>query len=184
MQPCQVVAGTWAWQGNLQGRYVTCHCHLGRTRWGQSSEGRDLRASWDSCWGGPVTIGTCCPVHCQGAEECFLIFFGFFVLFCFVLPFRVSPVAYGDSQAWGRMGLQLLAYATDRDTAMQDPSCICNLYHISQQRLILNPLSEARNRSRILMDASQVRYHCSAMGTPALDSGITFLSVLERLMPS
>ena len=38
---------------------------------------------------------------------------------------------------------QLLAYATA--TAMQDPSCIFGLHHSSQQCLILNPLSEARD---------------------------------------
>ena len=40
--------------------------------------------------------------------------------------------------------LQLPAYTTDTDTAMQDPSCICDLHHSSQQRQIFNPLSEAR----------------------------------------
>ena len=39
--------------------------------------------------------------------------------------------------------LELLAYTTA--TATQDPSLICNLYHSSQQRWILNPLSEARD---------------------------------------
>ena len=38
--------------------------------------------------------------------------------------------------------LQLPAYATA--TATQDPSCICNLPHCSQQCCILNPVREAR----------------------------------------
>ena len=42
--------------------------------------------------------------------------------------------------------LKLLAYATA--TAMQDPSHICNLYHSSRQHQILNPLSEARDKTR------------------------------------
>ena len=46
--------------------------------------------------------------------------------------------------------LQLPAYATA--TATQDPSHICNLYHSSQQHQILNPLSEARYRTHILVD--------------------------------
>ena len=50
--------------------------------------------------------------------------------------------------------LQLQAYTTA--TAMQNPSCICDLYHSSQQCWILNPLSEARDRTSILMDTSQV----------------------------
>ena len=41
--------------------------------------------------------------------------------------------------------LQLLAYTTV--TATWDPSHVCNLHHSSQQRQILNPLSEARDRT-------------------------------------
>ena len=46
--------------------------------------------------------------------------------------------------------LQLLVSATA--TAMQDPSHICDLHHSSRQRQILNPPSEARDRTCILMD--------------------------------
>ena len=45
---------------------------------------------------------------------------------------------------------QLSAYATD--TATPDPSCVCDLHHNSQQHQILDPLSEARDRTCILMD--------------------------------
>ena len=51
--------------------------------------------------------------------------------------------------------LQLPAYAT----ASQDPGCISELHHSSQQGQILNPLSGARDRTYILMDTSQVHYH-------------------------
>ena len=47
--------------------------------------------------------------------------------------------------------LQLPAYATATATAMQDLSQVCNLHHSSQQHWILNPLSEARDRTQILM---------------------------------
>ena len=50
--------------------------------------------------------------------------------------------------------LQLLVYTTA--TAMQDLSCIGDLYHSSQQCRILNPVSEARDPTCILMDASQI----------------------------
>ena len=50
--------------------------------------------------------------------------------------------------------LQLLAY--DTATVMQDPSCICDLHHSSWQCRILNPLSEARDQTCVLMDASQI----------------------------
>ena len=60
--------------------------------------------------------------------------------------------------------LQLLAYATA--IAMWDPSHACDLYHSSWPHRILNPLSEARDQTHILMDISQIRFHCATMGTP------------------
>jgi len=53
--------------------------------------------------------------------------------------------------------LQLPVYTTAEATP--DPSLVCNLYHTSWQRWILNPLSEVRNRTRVLMDTSWVHYH-------------------------
>ena len=50
--------------------------------------------------------------------------------------------------------LQLLATATA--SATQDPSHVCDLHHSSQQCRILNPLSEARDGTHILMDTSWV----------------------------
>ena len=49
--------------------------------------------------------------------------------------------------------LELLAYTTA--TATPDPSHICSL----RQPEILNPLSEARNQTHVLMDTSQAHYH-------------------------
>ena len=51
--------------------------------------------------------------------------------------------------------LKLPAYATA--TATWDLSCLCDLHHSSQQCQILHPLSKARDRTRLLVDASQVR---------------------------
>ena len=53
-------------------------------------------------------------------------------------------------QARGRNGAAAIA------TAMPDPSCIRDLHCSSQQRRILNPLSEAGDRIHILMDTSWV----------------------------
>ena len=58
-----------------------------------------------------------------------------------------------------------LAYATA--TAVPDPSCICDLHHISWQHWILNPLSKARDWTCVLMDTSQVDYRWAMMGTPS-----------------
>ena len=57
----------------------------------------------------------------------------------------------------GEMELQLPVYTTA--TATQDTSCICDLYHSSRERQILNPLSRARDRTLILMGTNRVRYH-------------------------
>ena len=60
--------------------------------------------------------------------------------------------------------LQLLAYATA--TAMADPSRLCKLYHSSQQCWIINPMSEARDRTQNLMIPSQIHFWYAMMGTP------------------
>ena len=113
----------------------------------------------------------------------------------FFFFFMAPPTAYGRSWARDESELQLQptpdplthcsglgigpvppqqlellpAYATA--TAMPDPRCICGLYHSSWQRQILNPLSEARDRTRILMATSRVRFHEATAGTPtAVDS--------------
>ena len=59
--------------------------------------------------------------------------------------------------------LQLPAYTTT--TAMPDPRCIYDLYHSSWQHWILNPLSDVRDQTHILMDIIQVYYHRATMGT-------------------
>ena len=51
--------------------------------------------------------------------------------------------------------LHLLAYPTT--AAMWDLSHICDLHHNAQQRQVLNPPSQARDQTYILMDPSLVR---------------------------
>ena len=58
--------------------------------------------------------------------------------------------------------LQLLVYATA--TAMPGPNRICDLHHSSQKSWILNPQSEARDWTRILV----VRHYWATMGTPRI----------------
>ena len=92
--------------------------------------------------------------HIIFIQFCQSQFFFFSFLFSFLL-FRAVLEAYGGSQARVELELQPPAYATA--TATWDLSCVCDLHHSSWQRRILNPLSEARDRTCILMDDSQVR---------------------------
>ena len=86
-------------------------------------------------------------------------------IYLFFLLFRAVPVAYGTSQARGQIGAQPPAYTAT--SAMQDPSHVCNPYHSSWQRHILNPLNETRDRTRNLMVPSQICFCCTTTGTPA-----------------
>ena len=62
--------------------------------------------------------------------------------------------------------VQLPAYTTTTETRIQ--TLVFDLYHSSLQRQILNPLSEVRDRTCILMDASPVCYHWATSRTPGL----------------
>ena len=64
--------------------------------------------------------------------------------------------------------LQLPANSTA--IAMLDPSHVCGLHHSSRQCQILSPLSEAKDRTHILMDTSQIRFRCATVGTPETKS--------------
>ena len=80
------------------------------------------------------------------------------VLFIYLFIFAflgLHPWHVGVPRLGVRSELQLPAYTTA--TTTRDLSCIWDLHHSSWQRLILNPLIEARDRTRILTDASQVR---------------------------
>ena len=73
----------------------------------------------------------------------------------------------------------MLAYTTA--TATSDPSCVCNLHHSSWQRWILNPLIEARdarNRTSVLMDTSQMCYLWSQRELPQRATSSLFLFFL------
>ena len=58
--------------------------------------------------------------------------------------------------------LELLAYTTA--IAMQDQSHVRELHYSSQQCWIPNPVSKARDQTHILMDTSQIHFHCTTMG--------------------
>ena len=53
------------------------------------------------------------------------------------------------------------AYATAR--AMWYPSSVFDLHRSSQQPWIPNPLSEAKDQTRILVETSQICFHCTTV---------------------
>ena len=85
----------------------------------------------------------------------FLFFFSF--LFFFFSCLGPHPWHMEFPRPGVKLELQLLTCATA--TAKPDLSCVCNLHHISWQQQILNPLSEARDQTCILLDTSPIRFH-------------------------
>ena len=73
--------------------------------------------------------------------------------FCFVLFCLLGP------------HLKHMEVPSHSNARSPDPSQVCDLHHSSQQRRILNPLSKARDQTRILMDTSLVRFHWATSGT-------------------
>ena len=71
------------------------------------------------------------------------------VFFFFFWLFRTTPTAYVSSQARALIG----------DIA-------ADLHHSSQQHQIINPLSEVRDQTHILMDASWICFCFTTTGTP------------------
>ena len=92
-----------------------------------------------------LAIGTLSVCSCVPLTYC-----GFWGLVCL---FMAIPVAYGISQARGLIRAAAEAYATATATATLDQSHICKLCHSLWQCWILNPRSEARDQTCILMDA-------------------------------
>ena len=91
----------------------------------------------------------------------------FFLFLSFFFVFLGLPQWHMEVSRLGvKSELHLLAYTTA--AAMWDLSCICNLHHSSSQCQILNPLIEANDRTRILMDTSQFCYLRATTGTPSL----------------
>ena len=77
-------------------------------------------------------------------------------LFCHLFSFLgPQPRRIEVSKLGIKSELQLLATTTA--TATPDPNCVCDIHHSSWQHQILNPLSEARDRTCVFMGASQIR---------------------------
>ena len=92
--------------------------------------------------------------------------FGFFVCLFFASFWGLHLWHMEVRRLGVKVELQLPAYTTD--TAMWDPSRVCDLHHCSGQCQILNPLSEARVWTRNLMVPSWIHFYCTNLGTPKI----------------
>ena len=87
-------------------------------------------------------------------------------LFSFFCLFQDHTLQHMEVLRLGDKLEHMRAYTTV--TAVQDLSHVCNLYHSLWQCQILNPLSQDRDRTCILMDTSRIPYCCTTTGTPDL----------------
>ena len=97
----------------------------------------------------------------NGIQLSAYVFFKFFSLLgfsvCFVFYF--APRHREVPRLGVELELQLPAYTTA--TATRDPSCICKPHRI------LNPPSEARDGTRVLMAPTQICFRCARAGAPS-----------------
>ena len=89
------------------------------------------------------------------------------IIFSFFLSFFLLRVHLRHMDI-PRLGVESELQLPATATATQDPSHICALHHSSQQRSILNPLSEVKDWTCALMDISLVHYHWATVGTPTV----------------
>ena len=82
------------------------------------------------------------------------MFFGGF--FCLFFSLGLHPWHMEVTRLGVESALQPPAYTAVITTS--DLGHVCDLHHSSQNHWILNPVSEARDGTRILMDTSRVRY--------------------------
>ena len=93
-----------------------------------------------------------------------------------------SPWACESSQA---SGLIRATTSLHQRHSKEGSELVWDLHRSSGQRPILNPLSQARDGTHVLMDASQVGYCCTTTGTPTLGSkqGLTVALCPNRQLP-
>ena len=87
----------------------------------------------------------------------YTFFFVFYFIYLFFVFFGPHPWHMEVPRLGVEAELQLLAYTTATET--WGPNHIFDQHHSSRQCWSLNPLSEARDPTCVLMDTSQIRCH-------------------------
>ena len=91
------------------------------------------------------------------------------------LFFSLIGLYLRHSQARGQ--IQATAAGLCHSHSKWDPSPVCYLHHSSWQHRIPDPLREARNWTRILMDTSWICFCCAIMGTPSYILSLSYFSL-------
>ena len=94
-------------------------------------------------------------VHIAVRSLCLFHIWDFF-FFCLLGP---HPQHVEIPRLGVQLELQLSAYTTA--IATRDRSRVCDLRHSSGQCQILNPVSEARDQTHVLMDTSRICFCCT-----------------------
>ena len=81
---------------------------------------------------------------------------------CLFVCFRAALEAYGSCQARGSIRVA----AINLRHSHVGPKPYLDLYHSSGQRRIPDPVSEARDQTRMLMDTSRICFRCPTKRTP------------------
>ena len=102
------------------------------------------------------------------------------MIFFFLGLFRAAPAAYRSSQGRGQIGAAAASLATA--TAIPDLSLVCDLHHNPGLRQILNPLSEARDRTCVIVDRFCLLPLSHDGNSPSYD--YTVFSLQAGLLPS
>ena len=87
-------------------------------------------------------------------------------IYLFIAISWAAPVAYGSSQARGQIRAIAAGLCHSHSHVGSELQSATYLHHSSWQHGILNTLSEARDRTRILKDTSWVLYHWTTTGAP------------------
>ena len=88
----------------------------------------------------------------------------FIYLFTYFCLFKATPMTCGGSQARCQIGA--VSAGLYHSHSRTGSSHVCNLHCSSRQYQILNPLSEAKDWTYILMDAGQIHFCWVTLGTP------------------
>ena len=117
--------------------------------------GQDPSVSLKTRACGPLFSTEAQDSYVASTQEHHSFFFFLIFLLLFLVFFGLHPKHMEVPRLSVESKLQLPAYTTA--IAKQDLSCVCDLHHSSRQCRILNPWSEARDRTHNLMVPSRIR---------------------------